>query len=193
MNNRFLATAAVAIVALAATAAQAGTFAFTGTAMNIGTPPAPNAACNPLLKVQFGPANTAGTSDFGDFTYTQAHCSTGGPGPYSDGVFSYFFSAGDSLGGTYFGLASPSGTPGLLNNTINYVVTGGTGRFLGGSGLITGVGTVDFRFGAPRQSLALNGVLSLPAVPEPATWGLMILGFGVTGAALRNRRRPALG
>ena len=26
------------------------------------------------------------------------------------------------------------------------------------------------------------------AVPEPATWGLMILGFGVVGAALRRRR-----
>ncbi|HYF29463.1 MAG TPA: PEPxxWA-CTERM sorting domain-containing protein [Candidatus Paceibacterota bacterium] len=28
-------------------------------------------------------------------------------------------------------------------------------------------------------------------VPEPATWGLMILGFGFTGAALRARRRLA--
>ena len=26
------------------------------------------------------------------------------------------------------------------------------------------------------------------AVPEPATWGLMIVGFGVTGAAIRRRR-----
>jgi hypothetical protein len=29
------------------------------------------------------------------------------------------------------------------------------------------------------------------AVPEPATWGLMILGFGGAGAALRSRRRKA--
>ena len=27
------------------------------------------------------------------------------------------------------------------------------------------------------------------AVPEPATWGMMILGFGVMGAALRRRRQ----
>ena len=31
-----------------------------------------------------------------------------------------------------------------------------------------------------------------PAVPEPATWALMILGFGATGTAMRYRRRRAL-
>jgi hypothetical protein len=29
-------------------------------------------------------------------------------------------------------------------------------------------------------------------VPEPATWGMMIVGFGATGLLLRRRRRPAL-
>jgi hypothetical protein len=31
-----------------------------------------------------------------------------------------------------------------------------------------------------------------PGVPEPATWGLMLLGFGGIGMAMRRRRRPAL-
>ena len=31
-----------------------------------------------------------------------------------------------------------------------------------------------------------------PAVPEPATWALMLLGFTGVGVALRRRRRPAL-
>src|SRR5438270_1517131 len=30
------------------------------------------------------------------------------------------------------------------------------------------------------------------AVPEPATWALMLLGFGGIGMAIRRRRRPAL-
>lgn len=32
-------------------------------------------------------------------------------------------------------------------------------------------------------------VKTVSAAPEPATWGLMILGFGMVGAALRYRRR----
>ena len=31
-----------------------------------------------------------------------------------------------------------------------------------------------------------------PAVPEPATWGMMLLGFAGMGLAMRRRRRPAL-
>ena len=37
-------------------------------------------------------------------------------------------------------------------------------------------------FGAPPS----NG-----GVPEPASWALMIAGFGLTGAMLRRRRRAA--
>jgi hypothetical protein len=33
---------------------------------------------------------------------------------------------------------------------------------------------------------------STVAVPEPATWALMLLGFGGIGMAMRRRRRPAL-
>jgi hypothetical protein len=29
-------------------------------------------------------------------------------------------------------------------------------------------------------------------VPEVATWGMMILGFGAMGFAIRRRRRPVL-
>lgn len=40
-----------------------------------------------------------------------------------------------------------------------------------------------------------NGTLTISSivagVPEPATWAMMIIGFGLTGAAMRFRRRDA--
>jgi hypothetical protein len=37
-----------------------------------------------------------------------------------------------------------------------------------------------------------NSTIDIASVPEPATWGLMILGFGGIGAMVRNRRRQTV-
>lgn len=39
-----------------------------------------------------------------------------------------------------------------------------------------------------------NGIIITPpgGVPEPATWGMMLMGFGATGFAMRRRRRVLL-
>lgn len=45
------------------------------------------------------------------------------------------------------------------------------------------------------DSTALAATISLPtvaAVPEPATWAMMIGGFGMAGGAMRRKRRAAL-
>jgi hypothetical protein len=74
-----------------------------------------------------------------------------------------------------------------------YDVTLGLGRLFsllaGGSGTFT-TGTI-FGSGAPQD-------IQLPppttgAVPEPATWAMMLLGFAGIGMALRRGRKPALG
>lgn len=44
--------------------------------------------------------------------------------------------------------------------------------------------------GTVRYALLDQG--SLPAVPEPATWAMMLTGFGVVGGALRRRSKLAL-
>lgn len=61
-------------------------------------------------------------------------------------------------------------------------------------GNVFGGTTGDFLIN--RNGLAAGENFSLivgaAAVPEPATWGMMILGFGVVGAAMRRRRAVAL-
>lgn len=63
--------------------------------------------------------------------------------------------------------------------------------FVGGYGpqghayhLITPVQTYDSR----GRAKPLTQSFAVADVPEPATWGLMILGFGLAGATLRRRR-----
>jgi hypothetical protein len=50
-----------------------------------------------------------------------------------------------------------------------------------------GVGLKAIQFIAGNNSLRLDSIAS--AAPEPATWGMMILGFGLAGAQLRSRKR----
>ena len=72
------------------------------------------------------------------------------------------------------------GGPTLLNlgfngiNEVRFAVSGGTSANLAGSGNYFAV-----------DNLSLNAA----AVPEPATWGMMILGFGLAGAAIRRRAK----
>ncbi len=50
-------------------------------------------------------------------------------------------------------------------------------------------------FGVGDGQFGDNGgsyTISVAAIPEPATWAMMIFGFGVVGTAMRRSRRPAL-
>jgi hypothetical protein len=190
-SYRLIRPALAALALAAASPAAAGTFAFTGTSSNDTPPPTPSALCAiGEVRVAFSPANSTatGNSNFGAFGPTLAHCLSLPPTSYSGGIFDFAFAAGDDLTGTYSGFFTPTATPGLLNTTVNFVATGGTGRFLGASGAFQAVGTLDRRLPRPFNDVTFSGTLNLPAVPEPATWAMMILGFGLTGAAVRRRR-----
>ena len=57
-----------------------------------------------------------------------------------------------------------------------------------GSHTITVMGSITGPGGG-----AYSGTVNVaPPVPEPATWAMMLLGFGAVGFAMRRRRRPAL-
>jgi len=59
---------------------------------------------------------------------------------------------------------------------------------LAGSHTITVNGTVQ----GTNRSGSYVGNINIAPVPEPVSWGMMLLGFGAIGYAMRRRRRPAL-
>jgi hypothetical protein len=98
----------------------------------------------------------------------------------------------------------------------NYAASvGGEDTLLAGNPVFTGPGPVSFAFSASQFGNTLTGTPNLglttalpnlltassfydvtltyeseaiPPIPEPATWAMMMAGFGLAGAALRRRR-----
>jgi hypothetical protein len=203
----------VGALALPLTSAVAASVMFSGTQSNANAPAGPGAGC-PVLKVNIGnpgsgPFFSTGSSNLGGFTTTQSHCLDGGPPtmlssapvPYYDGQFTYLFTDGDTLTGSYIGTLTNGGALGLVDNLQTFTIAGGTGEFAGATGTFIGTGKIQFPTGpaapgappvVPVSQITFSGVINAPAVPEPATWAMLIAGLGGVGGLLRRRRaRPA--
>ncbi len=189
----------VLLAAVAATISSplsAGTLMFSGTFANTNPPAAPGGRCAALTVNigNFGPFYATGLSNLGTFTSVQSHCLDRGPPiavgspdtPYYDGRFVYSFADGNSLFGTYTGVLSNSGVTGVIDNVQTFLVTGGGGAFAHARGTFVGTGDIRFAGGPPTASLTIGE--SVLTVPEPATWGMLIIGFTATGLAIRARR-----
>jgi len=135
-----------------------------------------------------------------------------GRNPEPAGNFSGAVDIFNSLSGLYSIIVSTS-TPGATITNLSLtgigVPTGGTppagvGTFttVGSSNslslLIPNVAAGNYRIAfsgtAPANGAVATGNLTfqVQAVPEPGTWGMMLLGFGAMGFAIRRRRRPVL-
>jgi hypothetical protein len=84
---------------------------------------------------------------------------------------------------------------GIMGTSGNYSTTGSADTL---SLLVPFAGSGNYRvsFGgtAPPEGAAVSGNLTfrVVAVPEPASWAMMLLGFGAVGSMLRRQRRPVL-
>ena len=107
-----------------------------------------------------GGGSTVFTNPFGA-TVTRTPAGAGSSGKLSVNFASLLLAGGANQ--FTFSYASPSGD-----------ALGGAGGHAGPQG-----------FG--DEGFGISNVLLTGAVPEPATWGMMILGFGVVGAAMRRR------
>jgi hypothetical protein len=79
----------------------------------------------------------------------------------------------------------------LLSFKISGFQNGGIG-FAANSGNANGIFSRIHDFGGGFAGFGLqttfNGVLGVSAVPEPATWAMMLFGFGFVGSALRRQQ-----
>ena len=88
-------------------------------------------------------SNFGHATKLGHFTGTANFIPNVCDGSYS-GSFHWIAANGDSISGPFFGQLIPTQTPGVFDNTETAIVTGGTGRFAGATGMFTLSGEVNF-------------------------------------------------
>ncbi len=155
----------------------------------------------------FGP----GWTQFGDTSVTGVFGGTFFDSP-TDGAFQAAFGPVFGFGGITQTLTSSATSYlisfdlGNLAGSDNYVEFGGTtilSNIANTNGAWTNYSftataganpTLTFGFFNPPSFYVLDNVsvTEIGAVPEPATWALMIVGFGIVGARLRRQRKQAV-
>jgi len=135
-----------------------------------------------------GYAAIGGTDTLGTFTLGA------NPMNYTNDLFKLLVTftapAGVSGGGTFNANLIGSVT-GANNGGVTITFTNPTQIFHSSIGDFTlGVNNVSIS-GTSGTPVPITGYL-LAAVPEPATWAMMLVGFGGIGLAMRRRRRPVL-
>jgi hypothetical protein len=116
--------------------------------------------CDAAHPVPVALVGTGHATHMGRFTETQTHCVNPTTGEFSSGQFTTTGANGDAIFGTYSGHVVPTtATTGAIYGV--FVITGGTGRFVGATGGGGATGTLDFVTGEAND-LLLKGTISRP-------------------------------
>jgi len=137
--------------------------------------------------LNFGPGyeRTSSLHIDGD-TLKASYTEIGGHGELSGATLSLIFAPGVLADG----LPPKLRFSDLISGSYGFDVKAHLGLSVEGVGTVTGLYT---RAADPtRTGYGEMQFTDRVAVPEPATWLMMIAGFGLVGAAMRRRRAPAI-
>jgi hypothetical protein len=183
-RNVLIAFALIATTAPATAATITRTFAFTGTNIqNIsGTTPSPLSSVSLNFTVTFDPlVGVPFPGQSSGLTLNSTNLTLGSP-------FAFVFAPGSNQRMTLGGTAN--GVFGISANNDDFTLD-----FTGAGGATPQVSIFQFATsGTPGNAYrafttALTFTDLVAPVPEPATWALLILGFGAMGVLMRRRRR----
>ena len=135
----------------------------------------------------FGPGTVAYGAGGADFNTLNGFLSTSGSAAgYAYGSL-YSFTTVGSFGGLELAITHDDGVSLFANGVrLAGLTAGPTSAITETVRLPDGTSTFTLVYGRENGS---PSILNVAAVPEPATWAMMLVGFGMMGAAMRYRRR----
>jgi hypothetical protein len=98
---------------------------------------------------------------------------------FGDTIVGVHFGAGQGSPGFGKGPPGPNGKPKNVDTSVFY-------RFDAG---VAGISSFTLNYSASSNAVLFQTGQPQPPVPEPATWAMMLGGFGLLGATARRRRR----
>ena len=92
----------------------------------------------------------------------------------------------------YTGFPAAAGIQDAEYNFSLSPITDSFGAFSFGFTDLSNEGASNEFYGIDNIVVSINNVPGTGAVPEPATWAMMVVGFGAVGSAMRSRRKMAV-